>query len=50
MEIAGRTYGLGQILALIVLLICIILGVIGQTLSPLMVLALIGGLALALLL
>lgn len=50
MEIAGRTYGIGAIIALLILIICVVLGVIGQALSPLMVLALIGGLALALLL
>lgn len=41
------SYSLGSIIALIILIVCIVLAVIGQTLSPLMVLALIGGLALA---
>ncbi len=41
------SYSLGAIIALIILIVCIVLAIIGQNLSPLMVLALIGGLALA---
>lgn len=41
------TYSFGAILALVVLILCVVLGFIGQTLSPLAILGLIGALALA---
>jgi hypothetical protein len=42
-----RSVGLGGLIALIVLLVCIILMILGQTLTPFLVLLLIGLLALA---
>lgn len=46
----GRSYGLGSLLALIVLLLCIVFAVLGHALTRLLVLGLIAALALAILL
>jgi hypothetical protein len=48
--ISGKPYGLGAIIALVVLLLCVVLAVIGKALSPFLVLVLIALLALAILL
>ncbi len=48
--VGTRTFSIGWIIALLVLIICVILAVIGQPATPLVVLGLIGGLALAILL
>jgi hypothetical protein len=48
--ISGKSYGLGAIIALVVLLLCVVLAVIGHALTPFLVLVLIALLALAILL
>jgi hypothetical protein len=45
-----KGFGFGWIIALVVLLVCVILAIIGHTLSPSIVLLLIAALALAILL
>lgn len=49
-EIRGKTFGIGAIIALVVLLLCVVLAAIGQSVTPFLVLVLIALLALAMLL
>lgn len=48
-NVAGNqiTYSLGGIIALIVLVVCIVLAIIGQSLSTLLILGMIGAIALS---
>jgi hypothetical protein len=47
MNVAGHAYGLGALIALIVLVVCIILWIVGHALSDHMILGLVAALAVA---